>query len=147
MHEGSDELNDGLAQMYSSPGSLTEATCNVTLDGRPLSGATVRLRPIEMLGDTLPPAEGKTDNAGTAHLTVATERIPEEFRHQPLMYPGLYRVETTHPRAKLPSRFNTATELGCIIDPAVRGGMSVHFALKWILKCATRRTSHLVCIQ
>jgi len=126
----SDELTDSLTQMFGSPASLTEATCNVTLNGRPLAGATVLLRPIEMLGDTLPPAEGKTDKAGTARLTVSRELIPEEFRHLPLMYPGLYQVEISHPQAKLASRYNTKTELGCIIDPAARGGMSVHFALK-----------------
>jgi hypothetical protein len=64
---GQDELTDGLSQMFGSQTSLTEMICNVKLNGRPLAGATVRLRPIEMLGDALPSAEGVTDQRGIAH--------------------------------------------------------------------------------
>ena len=63
---GKSELTDGLMQMYGSQVSLTEMNCTVTLNGRPLAGAKVRLRPIEMLGDTLPSAEGVTDQQGSA---------------------------------------------------------------------------------
>lgn len=127
---GANEITDGLAQMYGSQTSLTEMNCTVTLKGRPLAGATLRLRPIEMLGDALPSAEGVTDQRGIAHPTIDVELIPEEFRERPLVYSGLYHVEITHPRTQLASRYNTATELGCLVDPAARGGVSAHFDLK-----------------
>jgi hypothetical protein len=123
------EVADGVMQMFASP-SLSEMACTVTLNGRPLAGATVRLRPIEMLGDSLPSAEGVTDQRGRVRPTIDAELIPEEFRERPLVYSGLYRVEITHPRTQLASRYNTATELGCLVDPAARGGATAHFDLK-----------------
>ena len=127
---GPNEIIDGLTQMYASRESLTEVTCTVTLRGRPLAGANVRLRPIEMMEDTLPAAEGVTNERGTVRPIIDSELIPEEFRQKPLMYPGLYRVEITHPQAQLASRYNTATVLGCMVDPAARGGTSARFDLK-----------------
>jgi hypothetical protein len=124
------EITDGLTQMYASGTSLAEVTCTVTLQGRPLAGAKVRLSPIEMVGDALPPAEGVTNQRGTVRPSIDAELIPEEFRHMPLMYPGLYRVEITHPRTQLSSRYNTATELGGLVEPAARAGMSLRFDLK-----------------
>ena len=125
-----DEITDGLAQMYGSGMSLTEMGCKVTLQGRSLAGAIVRLRPIEMLGDALPAAEDVTDAQGVAHPAIDAELLPNEFRERLLMYPGLYRVEITHPQVKLANRYNTATELGCMVDPAARAGTSVRFDLK-----------------
>jgi hypothetical protein len=127
---GKDELTDGLSQIFGSQTSLTEWNCNMKLNGRPLAGAKVRLLPIEILGETLPAAEGETDARGSARPTIDPELLPEEYRKKPLMYAGLYRVEITHPRTQLASRYNTASELGCFIDPAARGGTSANFDLK-----------------
>jgi hypothetical protein len=124
------EITDGLTQMYGSGMSLTEMSCKVMLQGRPLAGATLKLSPIEMLGDALPSAEGVTDAQGVAHPAIDAELLPDEFRKRQLMYPGLYRVEITHPQVKLASRYNTATELGCMVDPAARAGTSARFDLR-----------------
>jgi hypothetical protein len=123
------ELTDNLVQMYGSQVNLTEMNCTVTLNGRPFAGATVRLRPIEMLGDALPPAQGVTDSQGSARPSIDDALLPEPFRERPLVYAGLYRVEITHPRMQLPSRYNTATELGCYVDPAARSGTLRKFDL------------------
>jgi hypothetical protein len=123
------EVADGVSHMFASQ-RLTEMACTVTLNGRQLAGATVRLRPIEMLGDALPPAEGETNQQGTARPTINAELLPEEFRERPLVNAGLYRVEITHPRTLLASRYNTATELGCYVDPATSDGTSARFNLK-----------------
>jgi hypothetical protein len=122
-----DEIAQGLTQMYGPGMSLTEVNCYVTVQGRPLAGAKVRFRPIEMLGDTLPQAEGVTDKRGIAHPTIGAELLPDEFRERALLFPGLYHVEITHPQTQLASRFNASTKLGCMIDPAARGGTSVRF--------------------
>ena len=124
------EIAGGLTRMYASRTSLTEMTCTVTRSGRPLVGAKVRLSPIEMLGQALPSAEGVTDESGTAHPGVSAEFVPSEFKDKALMYPGLYRVEITHDQLQLPSRYNTATELGCQVNPLARDGMSARFDLK-----------------
>ena len=125
------KITDGLTQMYGSGMSLTEMACTVTLQGRPLAGANVRLRPIEMLGDALPSAEGVTDaQRGRPSRRSTQSYYPTSFARQPLMYPGLYRVEITHPQTQLASRYNTATELGCMVDPAARAGTSVRFDLR-----------------
>jgi hypothetical protein len=124
------EIAAGLTQMYAPRNPLTEMTCTVTRNGRPLAGATVRLQPLEMLGEDVPPAEGVTDQSGTARPAISAELIPEQFKQSPLMYPGLYRVEITHPTIQLPSRYNTATELGCQVNPVARDGMTARFDLK-----------------
>jgi hypothetical protein len=132
-HDGrlsANEIADGLTQMYASRMNLTGMACTVTRNGRPLVGAKVRLRPIEMLADALPSAEGVTDDSGTAHPAVSAELVPTEFNDKPLMYPGLYRVEITHDQLQLPGRYNAATELGCQVNPVARDGMSVQFDLK-----------------
>ena len=123
------EIAKGLEQMYASRKSLTEMTCTVTLKGRTLVGANVRLRPLEMLSE-LPPAEGVTDESGTVHPAVSADLVPTEFKHKALMYPGLYRVEITHDQSQLPGRYNTATELGCQVNPVARDGMAARFDLK-----------------
>jgi hypothetical protein len=46
-----------------------------------------------------------------------------------LMFPGLYLVEITHPQVQLPARYNTATELGCELNPLSREGSSARFDL------------------
>jgi hypothetical protein len=127
---GKDELTDGMSQMFGSQTSLTEMNSHVKLNGRPLAGAKVRLLAIEMLGETLPPAEGVTDARGSARPTIDPSLLPNEYRAKPLMYAGLYRVEITHPQTKLASRYNTASELGCFVDPAARNGTSASFDLK-----------------
>jgi hypothetical protein len=132
-HDGrldANEIDAGLTQMYASSMNLTEMTCTVTRNGRPLVGAKVRLLPMEMLGDEMPSAEGITDESGTAHPAVSAEFLPTEFNQKALMYPGLYRVEITHPQAPIASRYNTATELGCQVNAVVRDGMSAKFDLK-----------------
>jgi hypothetical protein len=124
------EVTDGLTLMFVPETSLTEMTCTVTLNRRPLTGATVRLRPAEMLGNALPPAEGVTDQDGRALPTIDAELLPEESKQRPLVYSGLYRVEITHPQTELAARFNTASELGCMINPAARNGTSARFNVK-----------------
>jgi hypothetical protein len=125
-----DELTDALTQIYGVETSLTTLSCTVTFSGRPLAGATVRLRPSQMLGDALPSAEGVTDQHGLARPTIDPKLLPEEFRERPFVYAGLYRVEITHPRTQLAARYNSETELGCYVDPAAHNATSARFDLK-----------------
>jgi hypothetical protein len=124
-----DQIATRLAGMFTGT-SLLGVDCQVLLDGRPLSQATVRLVPEEILGDALQPAEGVTDESGAARPTIAAEHLPQNLQGTPLMAPGLYRVEISHPQASLPSRYNSATELGMAIDPSERAGSAATFRLK-----------------
>lgn len=126
----SDEIVARLSRLYSSTASLTGVQCTVTFAGRPLEGAKVVFRPAAMLGDAVKPAEGVTDELGVASPTLASAELPDNLKNAPLMYPGLYHVEITHPHRQIPSKYNTATELGCEIDPISRTGTSPRFDLK-----------------
>jgi len=125
-----DEIASRLKQLFASSSNLAEIGLTATFEGRPLSGATVRLRPVEFLADAIPPAEGETDETGVAHPTIGDERLPADFRGLPLVQYGLYHVEITHPTTQLPSRYNTATELGFEVDPVSRTGTVARFDLK-----------------
>jgi hypothetical protein len=125
-----DEIDSRVTRLYGSGAALTNVDCTVTVSGRPLRGATVKFRPVEMFGDAVKPAEGVTDEAGMARPALADEALPDELAGTALVHPGLYHVEITHPNMALPARYNTATELGFEVDPAQRGGTTARFDLK-----------------
>ena len=125
----SDEIANRLRQLFDSSSNLTEVSLTATLNGHPLSGATVRLRPVDFLANVIPPAEGETDDAGVARPTIGDERLPDDFRGLPLVHHGLYYVEITHASQKLAERYNSASELGFEVNPASRGGTMARFEL------------------
>jgi hypothetical protein len=85
----------------------------VRLNGRPLAGAEVRLTPVPFLGDAIEPARGTTDEKGSGSLEMAAENRPRNVpQHLPVMQPGLYSVEITHPSVEIPAKYNTASTLG-----------------------------------
>jgi hypothetical protein len=124
-----EELDSRLNKLFNSSASLTGVRCEVTQAGRPLSGARVLMRPVAMLADAIKPAEGTTDEFGVAMPAISDANLPNNLKGTSLMYPGLYHVEITHPGRQLPAKFNTASELGCEIDPVGRNGSNVKFAL------------------
>jgi hypothetical protein len=124
-----DELTSYFELIFGPAGALTEFTCTVTLNGRPLEGAEVAFRPADFLPN-LPVATGTTDAEGIARPTIPKDEIPAEYSHLPLVKPGLYAVEITHRTTQLPARYNTATELGAIVSPASRSGSAARFDLK-----------------
>jgi hypothetical protein len=124
------EISAALNVIFAQSANWAEVTCTVLLDGRPLPNATVRLRPLDALGDALPPAEGETDADGMAKPSVDADQKPSEYSNMPLVRPGLYLVEITHPERQLPNRYNSATELGWKVDPSSRTGASARFDLK-----------------
>jgi len=125
------EIKDHIARLYAPSAGLASVDCTVTVSGRPLQGATVKFRPVEMLGPSVKPAQGVTNASGVAHIALADEELPDDLRGVRLAHPGLYHVEITHPTVTLPARYNTATELGFEVDPAQdRTGTSARFDLK-----------------
>jgi hypothetical protein len=101
--------------------------CRVTLDGRALSGATVRLVPESFLGPALKPAAGVTDADGMVAPVIDSSLSGA--------YCGLYRVEiskkTSAGQEMLPSRFNSQTTLAQELGPGIRSAEGgAEFTLK-----------------
>jgi hypothetical protein len=125
-----DEIANRLNALAGPKSAFVSVNCTVTFSGVPLAGAKVTLRPPEFLGDSLPTAEATTDDSGYASPSISAESLPPQLKETPLVYPGLYRVEITHPERQLPSRYNSESELGIEIDPSSRSATSARFDLK-----------------
>jgi hypothetical protein len=85
----------------------------VSLDGKPLQGAKVKLIPAPFLSEAIIPASGVTDESGLGSVGIASENLPANFpANLPVIQPGLYLVEITHPTILIPDAYNKATTLG-----------------------------------
>jgi hypothetical protein len=125
-----EEINARITSLYGPSAALTSVDCVVTLNGRPVQGATVKFRPVEMLGSSVKPAQGVTDQSGIARMALGDDNLPDDLKGTALMHPGLYHVEITHPQIAIPASYNTATTLGFEVDPSQRSGTSARFDLK-----------------
>lgn len=105
----------------------------VTLDGRPLVGATVTFDPEPIFGDVLQPAIGVTSDGVVTPSVPKEKRVPADA--PPGMRVGLYRVRVSklaNGAETIPARYNKETTLGQQVsadDPAVVG-QRVKFQLK-----------------
>jgi hypothetical protein len=125
-----DEISTKLEGLLSSGVEMVSVRCFVHYKGRPLRGAQVRYVPEAFLGDSLLAAEGTTDSSGLAEPMIADELLPEDYRGLQSMQPGVYRIEITHPEAKLPARYSgQESPLGHEVDPSARGGDDVQLKL------------------
>jgi hypothetical protein len=88
--------------------------CRVTRNGAPLADAEIRFVPPKVLDGVLPPASGISSSDGTVAPALAPEDMPENFPNKrvPVMRPGIYLVEVTHPQLQIPAQFNAQTTLG-----------------------------------
>ena len=108
-----EELRKNLARIFDPKSAVVAASCMVRRNGQPLSGAEVRLVPLDVLKDVLPVASGVTNSDGTALISSPREELPSSVPNVPgLMRPGLYWVEVTHKDVKIPEKYNTKTTLG-----------------------------------
>lgn len=122
-----DEIAARLQQFVDRDTALTGMLATVTLDGKPLEGATVKLIPEPYLGDAIKPASGKTQKRGAGRISIAAEDLPANQKEIRGIHFGTYRVEITHPQIEVPSQFNSATTLGFETQP---GNSSYRFDLK-----------------
>lgn len=107
------ELVAGMQSWASRGIGATALPFTVKLDGRPLQGAQVKLIPAPFLGETIVSAGGVADELGTGSLEVPAENRPSNFpKNLPVIQPGLYLVEITHPTVPIPEVYNSATTLG-----------------------------------
>jgi hypothetical protein len=119
-----DELQQR-AERYAAAAGVPVA-CTVTLDGRPLTDATVTFEPEPFMGPGLKAATGKTDATGTIG---SFEVDGQAFAD---LSPGLYRIRVTKDGTNIPARYNTQSTLGreviiesretqAVIELALRG--------------------------
>jgi hypothetical protein len=98
----------------------------ITLDGKPLPGATVTLEPEEFLGPGFTACQGVTDETGRASIKGPDPKYPG-------IYLGLYRVKVSKlvgGRETIPARYNTQTELGLEATDDIPGVGNIEFHLK-----------------
>jgi hypothetical protein len=111
------EIEDRLVTYRDSRIGIIAVICKVELDGGPLSGATVTMKPESFLGDSIKPATGTTDNDGRAQMQIQGMDVPG-------CQCGFYRVEISKSdgnREIIPARYNSQTTLGLEVGPSVRG--------------------------
>jgi hypothetical protein len=124
-----EEIENGLEAWQQTGIGARSVPFAVHFNGRPLAGATVRLVPAAFLGEAIKPATGKAGPNGGGYLRMAPEDLPKNAPNIPLVQPGLYRVEITHPSANIPAQYNASTTLGIEITSGNPGPEGI----TWIL--------------
>jgi hypothetical protein len=113
---------------------MASVRCHVTLDGQPLTGATVVFEPEAFLGEEVKTATGTTNPFGDAAPTIAPEDRPEPTLPGGAHF-GLYKVrisKVVNGKETIPSRYNTETTLGQEVsydDPGMKNN-NMAFNLK-----------------
>lgn len=113
-----DELEARFRQWLDGDTGMMNMRAAVTWNGKPLTGADVKLIPLPLLGENFRPASGKTDRYGYAFLSIAKSDLPRSQQGVFGMQVGLYRAEITHPTIQLPDRYNTQSMLGVDLSTA-----------------------------
>ncbi|MEO2032734.1 MAG: hypothetical protein ABGZ35_11680 [Planctomycetaceae bacterium] len=110
-HVSADEIAQRIEMWQATKMALMPLGVKVTLNGKPLASAELKFIPESFLGDAVKPATGTTDRYGTATPAIAAEELPADLADIQGMHLGLYQVQITHPKKKLP-----ATPVGIEID-------------------------------
>jgi hypothetical protein len=108
------EISDRISALASQKVGLMTFTCDVTLDGRPLEGATVTFEPEEFLGDTINAASDSTNIVGTASPSIPKDKRPSTTT-PPGIQAGIYKVRISklvNGQETVPAIYNSETILG-----------------------------------
>jgi hypothetical protein len=120
-----DELAERLEAFAASNVGLVGIPCSVQLDGNPLEGAKVTLRPEKFMGESFQPASGVSDHKG--HVLLRTEG-----QDLPGTQWGYFQLEVSKTDAAgketLPQRYNMATTLGQEVRPDRREAIVLHLS-------------------
>ena len=107
-----DEIADRIKDLRKHGVGLTRLNCDVTVNGRGLKDATVEFEPEPYLGGEIQAARGITDADGVAQMAIPAEKLPVDQHDLKAVHYGTYKVRITHPKLKLPAKYNTDTTLG-----------------------------------
>ncbi|MBL9161476.1 MAG: hypothetical protein JNL18_01910 [Planctomycetaceae bacterium] len=118
-----DEISQRIEAWQATGLGIMSITCRVTMDGKPVDGATVTFEPETFLGENVKAGEGTTSGG------MASIRIPKENRpsadYPPGMQFGLFKVKVSkqaNGKETIPAKYNTETTLGQQVssdDPAI----------------------------
>jgi hypothetical protein len=109
-----DEVAERIRAWQQSGHGLLSFGFTVTLNGRPLTDATVTFEPEQFLGDEIKRASCTTNAFGGGGATIAKEDRPSPTT-PPGMHLALYKVKIskiTNGKETIPAKFNSATTLG-----------------------------------
>jgi hypothetical protein len=118
------EVVAGIRRWSEGQSGAVAVPYSVQLDGRALPDAQVKAIPEPFLGDAVKPAAG-----AEGYLAVAPEDRPPNAPNLPLMLPGLYRIEITHPSIAIPAKYNSQTVLGLEVSSAMRSDQAIVWAI------------------
>lgn len=111
---------------------LASVRCQVTLDGKPLPGATVEFVPEPFLGGEVKPAQGTVNQFGDVAPTVSDADKPDPKLPGGVHF-GLYTVKVSGgSRDQVPQRYNAKSTLGLEVsydEPGIRDN-NLAFRLK-----------------
>jgi hypothetical protein len=109
-----EEIAARLQTYQESQVALKAVGCHVTLDGKPLVGATVTYVPEKFMGTSIRTASGVSDERGAVALITEGEKMSG-------VQPGFYRVQISKKSASgqetIPARYNQDTILGLEVSP------------------------------
>jgi hypothetical protein len=120
-----DEIVKRIETWQSTSVGITSVDCRVTLDGKPLEGATVTFEPETYLGDGVLTAIGETAYGGICNPSIPKENRPSPDWPSGIQY-GLFKVRVSkqdNGKELIPPKYNTETILGQQIsfdDPALK---------------------------
>jgi len=121
-----EEITARIAYWLDCGTTVISGVTRVTLNGKPLPGATVTFEPEEFLGPGFTACEGVTDKFGEAFIKGPDPNYPG-------LYLGFYRVRVSkvvNGRETIPSRYNTNTEVGFEASVDHPGVGNIEFHLK-----------------
>jgi hypothetical protein len=110
---------------------LASIRCQLTLDGKPLPGATVTLTPEPFLGAAVKPASGTANQFGDVAPTISDADKPDPKLPGGVHF-GLYTVKVEGGRESVPERYNGKSALGLEVsydEPGIRDN-NLAFRLK-----------------
>lgn len=107
-----DEIASRIDKWQSDRVGLITLQVFVSLNGKPLTNALVKLIPEDFIADQIQPAEGTTTETGIAYISMDPTLLRDDLKSSRLLHCGIYRVEITHPQRTIPPQYNTATTLG-----------------------------------
>ena len=120
-----DEIAARIKSWAGSGTIMTGGTVVVTLDGKPLAGATVTFEPEPFLGPAFKTCSATTDSGGYAYITGQDEAFAG-------IYLGFYRVKFSKQlggKETLPARYNSQSELGHEVATDLGGIGTINFEL------------------
>lgn len=118
------EIVQRIESWQANHAGITTASCTVTLDGRPLPGASIVFEPEAFLGDEVKAAFGETSPLGVTMPTIPKADRPTPDTPAGIQY-GFYRVRISKKNGgqeTLPAKYNTESILGQQVagdDPAM----------------------------